>query len=116
MSEAAKATRASGGPQEGHGTDYAGLALNLCGLVAGIAIWCALTAGGAVGLPPPPQVAARFADVIASGQLATDILSSLARVLTGFLLGVILAIPVGFVMGWYKVARPLIEPYLQSSA
>ncbi|RUW97280.1 ABC transporter permease subunit [Mesorhizobium sp. M8A.F.Ca.ET.023.01.1.1] len=31
----------------------------------------------------------------------------------GGLLGVILAIPVGFVMGWYKVARSLIEPYLQ---
>jgi NitT/TauT family transport system permease protein len=34
-------------------------------------------------------------------------------VLTGFLLGVILAVPIGFVMGWYKVARSLIEPYLQ---
>ncbi|RWC89093.1 MAG: ABC transporter permease [Mesorhizobium sp.] len=113
MSETAKTTRPGGTPPEGQGIDYPALALNLVGLVAGVAIWWALTAGGAVGLPPPPQVAARFGDVIASGQLATDIASSLARVLTGFLLGVILAIPVGFVMGWYKVARSLIEPYLQ---
>lgn len=113
MSEASKTVRAGGAPQEGQGVDYSGLALNLVGLVAGIAIWWVLTAGGAVGLPPPPQVAARFADLIANGQLATDIMSSLARVLTGFLLGVILAVPVGFVMGWYRVARSLIEPYLQ---
>ncbi|RVA74270.1 ABC transporter permease, partial [Mesorhizobium sp. M7A.F.Ca.CA.001.08.2.1] len=75
--------------------------------------WWVLRGGGAVDLPLPPQVASRFIDLIANGQLATDIMSSLARVMTGFLLGVILAIPVGFVMGWYKVARSLIEPYLQ---
>ncbi|QPC91976.1 ABC transporter permease [Mesorhizobium sp. INR15] len=113
MSPALKATPSSGAPNEGRSVDLSSLALNLVGLVAGIAIWWALTAGGAVGLPPPPEVAARFADLISNGQLATDIMSSLARVLTGFLLGVILAIPVGFVMGWYKVARSLIEPYLQ---
>ncbi|RUZ22930.1 ABC transporter permease [Mesorhizobium sp. M7A.F.Ca.AU.001.01.1.1] len=113
MSEASKTTRSGGGSNEDRGIDYRGLALNLCGLVAGIAIWWVLTAGGAGGLPPPPQVASRFIDLIANGQLATDIMSSLARVMTGFLLGVILAIPVGFVMGWYKVARSLIEPYLQ---
>jgi NitT/TauT family transport system permease protein len=34
-------------------------------------------------------------------------------VLIGFALGTLLAIPVGFLMGWYTVARGLMEPYVQ---
>jgi NitT/TauT family transport system permease protein len=112
------ATRISGqaSPSEteqSHGPGFISLGLNLVGLAAGIAIWWVLTASGAVGLPAPPEVALRFRDLIANGQLAIDIMSSLSRVLTGFLIGVALAIPIGFIMGWYKVARALIEPYLQ---
>ena len=110
MSAPAKTIREDG---KGQGADLSSLVLNFVGLVAGIAGWWVLTASGAVGLPPPPDVARKFAALIANGQLATDIMSSLSRVLTGFLIGVILAVPVGFVMGWYKVARALIEPYLQ---
>ena len=113
MSASAKATKPVGEGGKNQGLDFASLGLNLVGLVAGVAVWWVLTASGAVGLPPPPDVARKFVDLIASGQLATDIISSLARVLTGFLLGVALAVPVGFLMGWYKVARGLIEPYVQ---
>lgn len=45
--------------------------------------------------------------------LQKDILASLGRVLTGFLIGSALAIPVGFLMGWYTVARGLFEPWIQ---
>ncbi|RWC60854.1 MAG: ABC transporter permease, partial [Mesorhizobium sp.] len=45
MSETAKTTRPGGTPPEGQGIDYPALALNLVGLVAGVAIWWALTAG-----------------------------------------------------------------------
>jgi NitT/TauT family transport system permease protein len=48
-----------------------------------------------------------------TGQLPSDALASLARVLVGFVLGIAVAIPVGFLMGWYGVARGLIEPYVQ---
>jgi NitT/TauT family transport system permease protein len=113
MSGPGKPTKPVAAGGKNQGADLSSLALNLVGLVAGVAIWWVLTASGAVGLPPPPDVARKFVDLIASGQLATDILSSLARVLTGFLLGVALAVPIGFIMGWYKVARALIEPYLQ---
>ena len=52
-------------------------------------------------------------DLAASGILLTDIVASLTRVLTGFLLGTALAIPVGFLMGWYGWARGLLEPWVQ---
>ncbi|WP_457584919.1 ABC transporter permease [Ensifer canadensis] len=93
--------------------DWPPIFLNLLAFVWGIAVWWAITAAQLVVLPGPVEVFGRGADLIASGQLPLDIVSSLRRVLTGFLLGVALAIPVGFLMGWYRVARALIEPYIQ---
>lgn len=87
--------------------------LNVAGFLAGLAIWWGLTAGVVVGLPSPPAVAAKFIALAANGQLFVDIASSLSRVLAGFLLGVALAVPVGFLMGWYWPVRALIEPYIQ---
>ena len=89
------------------------LVLNAIAFAVGIAIWWAITAAKLVVLPGPGEVASKAVDLIASGQLPLDILASLKRVLTGFLLGVALAVPVGFLMGWYQVARALIEPYVQ---
>jgi NitT/TauT family transport system permease protein len=64
-------------------------------------------------LPGPAAVAGRAGELIADGTLAADALASLRRVLTGFALGTLLAVPVGFLMGWYPVARGLLEPYVQ---
>ncbi|YBV95158.1 ABC transporter permease (plasmid) [Phyllobacteriaceae bacterium JZ32] len=93
--------------------DPALLALNSGAFAIGLMGWALVTHFGVVGLPGPWDVFLRFVDLVGSGQLPVDILASLRRVLTGFLLGVALAIPVGFLMGWYKVARGLIEPYVQ---
>nr|WP_244977859.1 ABC transporter permease [Aureimonas jatrophae] len=82
-------------------------------LAAGLLIWDGAVRLGAVGLPTPVEVLRQAAASIESGQLLRDALASLARVLSGFLLGVALAIPVGFLMGWYPTARALIEPYVQ---
>ncbi len=87
--------------------------LNVVSVVLGLLIWAAVTANGVAGLPGPVAVARRAASMLASGQLEGDIVASLGRVLTGFLLGAAVAIPVGFLMGWYRVARGLIEPYVQ---
>lgn len=89
------------------------LSLNVLAVVVGILLWGAVVSFGHVGLPSPLEVAARAIEVARRGQLLTDLSSSLARVLAGFVLGVSLAIPIGFLMGWYRVARGLIEPYVQ---
>ncbi|MFG2427344.1 ABC transporter permease [Streptomyces sp. NPDC048590] len=88
-------------------------ALNLIALVAGIGLWAWVASLGVQALPGPVAVAGRAADLIADGTLADDALASLRRVLTGFALGTALAVPVGFLMGWYPVARGLLEPYVQ---
>jgi NitT/TauT family transport system permease protein len=64
-------------------------------------------------LPSPPAVVAKTIDLASNGILFTDIGASLARVLVGFLLGTLLAIPVGFLMGWYSTVRGLLHPWVQ---
>jgi len=89
------------------------LGLNLLSVALGLLIWAGVSAGDLVGLPGPVEVAIRGWQSLRSGQLESDALASLARVLTGFVLGAAIAIPVGFLMGWYAIARGLIEPYVQ---
>ena len=87
--------------------------LNVTSVVFGIAVWEAVTRLGVVGLPSPIAVLDAAVSLARDGQLETDALASLGRVLAGFLLGIAAAIPIGFLMGWYAVARGLIEPYVQ---
>jgi NitT/TauT family transport system permease protein len=89
------------------------LVLNLGAVVIGLIVWTLLSYTGVQGLPGPLAVAARAGEMIADGTLLDDSLASLRRVLLGFLLGTLLAIPVGFLMGWYPTARGLLEPYVQ---
>ncbi len=88
------------------------LGLNLVSVAIGIGIWWGLAAAG-LKLPTPPEVVTRFGQLIADGTLAGDVVASLTRVLIGFVLGTAVAIPVGFLMGWYGIARGLIEPWVQ---
>ena len=79
----------------------------------GLLLWIALAAGGVDDFPGPVPVARRAGTLLADGTLLEDAWSSLRRVLTGFALGTALAVPVGFVLGWYPVVRRLVEPWLQ---
>jgi NitT/TauT family transport system permease protein len=89
------------------------LALNLISVAIGLAVWSLLSVIDIKGLPGPLGVASRAGELIADGTLAEDVLASLRRVMVGFALGTALAVPVGFLMGWYTVARGLLEPYVQ---
>ncbi|GGS91186.1 ABC transporter permease [Nonomuraea spiralis] len=89
------------------------LVLNAAAVVAGLAAWSGLSLAGIQGLSSPADVAARAAELVSDGTLPADLLASLRRVFTGFALGTALAVPVGFLMGWYATARALIEPYVQ---
>ncbi|PFG30068.1 ABC transporter permease [Paramicrobacterium agarici] len=88
------------------------LTLNVISVVGGIGIWWTLSLAG-FQFPTPPEVIEKAVQLWKSGLLQQDLLASLGRVLTGFLVGSALAIPVGFVMGWYTVARGLFEPWIQ---
>ncbi|WP_051383197.1 ABC transporter permease [Bradyrhizobium sp. WSM3983] len=87
--------------------------LNLLGFAICFAVWWLVTSLHLISLPTPLQVGEKAIELIRSGQLPSDVLASIRRVLIGFALGVVLAVPVGFLVGWYRVARGLIEPPLQ---
>lgn len=94
-------------------------ALKRCALV--IAPWAAILAGwyaihysGAINpalVPAPHAVGARFLELVRD-RLPADILVSTARVFVGVALGIVLAVPIGFVLGWYKGIRTFIEPLI----
>ncbi|MDN5880536.1 MAG: ABC transporter permease [Arthrobacter sp.] len=87
--------------------------ISVLAVIGGIAVWWLVSASGLVVIPGPVAVAAKGVEMGQSGVLISDIAASLARVLSGFLLGVLLAIPVGFLMGWYPLFRSILEPYVQ---
>ena len=89
------------------------LAINVIAVVVGVLLWSLATSSGVVGLPTPLAVAKQAVIQAQNGLLWSDALASVKRVLTGFALGIVVAIPVGFLMGWYKIARAIIEPYVQ---
>lgn len=83
-------------------------------LVGGIAVWWILaTVSNNVLAPTPIQVVQSFAEGIADGSLWKNTWASVQRVVTGFVLGVAVAIPAGFLMGWYRWARGILEPWVQ---
>ena len=89
------------------------LALNLLSALLGLALWWLASHLKLAGLPGPQEVGVKALELRANGQLFKDAAASLQRVLLGFAIGTMLAIPVGFLMGWYTVARGLLEPYVQ---
>lgn len=89
------------------------LVLNLLSAAAGLAVWWLAAEAKLAGLPGPGAVLRRGIELAANGTLIVDAAASLRRVMLGFALGTALAVPVGFLMGWYAWARGTIEPYVQ---
>jgi sulfonate transport system permease protein len=62
-------------------------------------------------VPTPHEVGRRFVELIQT-RLPLDILMSTQRVFIGVLCGIALAVPVGFVLGWYRAVRTFIDPLI----
>ena len=77
-------------------------------------LWYGVRASGLVSpalVPAPHEVAARFVELLRD-RLAVDIFMSTRRVFIGVALGVALAVPVGFCLGWYQGLRSFIDPVI----
>lgn len=64
-------------------------------------------------LPPFSQVALAWWELVVSGELWYHFKSSILRSVFGFALALIVAIPLGLVIGWYALARDLLTPILE---
>jgi NitT/TauT family transport system permease protein len=79
-----------------------------------VALWYTVHYSGLVNpalVPTPHAVAARFWE-LAGQRLPKDVLMSTQRVFFGVALGILLAVPVGFVLGWYREVRTFADPVL----
>lgn len=91
------------------------LALQLVPWAAVIGIWYLIPTLGLVSpalVPTPLEVLRKFWELASTGQLFVDMLVSLQRVTLGLALGTTLSVPVGFLLGWYRPARSLIDPLI----
>ncbi|MEU7908419.1 ABC transporter permease [Actinoplanes sp. NPDC049118] len=100
-------------------------ALMICSVLVPLAAWVAVAASGVVPqefLPSVPAVLSAGWEMAQSGQLWTDTLASVQRILIGFGLAIVVSVPLGLVMGGFQAGQALFEPivgllrYLPASA
>lgn len=82
-------------------------------LAAALAVWWALSAANVFPpstFPSPVAVAQAFAHEVRTGRLFNDVVASLYRVTWGFLLAVVLSVPLGLLMGHSAAVRAALLP------
>ena len=78
-----------------------------------VAAWYGVRESGLVNpalVPAPHAVLAKFIELLARQGLAWDIFVSTRRVFIGVLVGIALAVPVGFLIGWFRSAKAFADP------
>jgi NitT/TauT family transport system permease protein len=77
--------------------------------------WYAIAYSGLINpglVPTPHAVATRFWELLTQGRLLSDMWMSTQRVFLGVAAGIVVAVPVGFVLGWYREIRRYIDPLI----
>jgi len=81
---------------------------------AGVAVWQLLSMRlNPLFLPSPSLTLAGAIELWDDGTLLQSIGASLARILTGWSLGLIIGVPVGILMGYFGFVRRLLDPYVE---
>ncbi len=106
---------AGGTTQQRSWTDRLGFLYGAASFAVIIGIWWAMWAIGFVDaglLPSPQEVFRQFIKLTVEKQLWLDVLLSARRVLIGVVCGLVIAIPVAFLLGWYPAVRRFIDPVI----
>jgi NitT/TauT family transport system permease protein len=83
------------------------------GLVVPLLLWAALSGSGWVDpvfMPGPLQVLERFGHWAMEDDLAGDTMISVGRVVSGFALSAVIALPLGLLVGAFRPVEALLEP------
>lgn len=91
--------------------------LGFLGLALFIGFWQGLSAGGLVSslfLPGPLEVLDRFTDLLtrrfAGATLPAHLAASFERFAYGFLLAAVIGVPLGLLMGWFRILDEVVSP------
>src|SRR5438445_5673292 len=87
------------------------------GLIVPLAVWTLLSVFGAVSrefLPSPYDVAHRVAVWFSEGDLLTDVRISFFRIVAGWALSAVVAMPIALLIGTFPGVQALLEPLTDS--
>jgi taurine transport system permease protein len=91
------------------------LALNFAAVLFVLALWWAATGFGWIApvfLPSPGEVLHAGRVTLLQGDLILDILVSARRVFLGFAIAALVAVPLGVVMGVWRPAKAIMDPFV----
>lgn len=89
--------------------------LRITSLLAAVILWefIAETLNNPLLLPRFTQVLQTFYTVLAKGELVQDLGESLLHFGIGLALAILIAIPIGIIMGWSRKAEDIIDPLVE---
>lgn len=84
-------------------------------LLIGLALWelCARALPGII-LAPPSAVVVRMVEGLFSGELSLALLASLGALVLGYVLAILVGVPLGFLIGRSKRASEMAEPVINA--
>jgi NitT/TauT family transport system permease protein len=100
--------------KEIHPVLYYILAVSVFGLV--LLVWTILSEGGYVDkifLPTPRSVLMYLVNSFATGTIWPDIGISFYRIFMGFIIAVIIGLPLGILVGTFKIAEGVVQPFTE---
>jgi len=89
------------------------MAISTVFLIALFVIWCVLTYGGLVSpifLPTPTAILEAAVEGARDGSLWADTWASIYRIMVGWLISTLVALPIGVLMGNFRFFEALFEP------
>jgi ABC-type nitrate/sulfonate/bicarbonate transport system permease component len=93
----------------------AGIGVYLRTMAVFLLVWhaAALWIGNPILLPTPIDVAQSFVELAGTGEMVTNIVVSVTRLVMSFLLAAVVAVPLGFAMGLNRTVFEMVDPTVE---
>lgn len=101
--------------QPGRFTRYESLIIGGSAVIAFLMVWQLVTLQRLVPelfLPGPTDIASAFAAYVARGQIWPDVWVSGQELVYGFALAIVIGLPLGILMGWYRRVNMALDPFV----
>src|SRR5260370_604802 len=101
--------------QPGRAARYEGLIVGGSAVLAFVAIWQFVAFRRLMPelfLPGPADIAVAFGAYIGKGQIWNDLWVSGQELLLGFVLAIVVGLPLGMLMGWYRRLNKALDPFV----
>jgi ABC-type nitrate/sulfonate/bicarbonate transport system permease component len=101
--------------QPGRLARYEGVLIGGCAVLLFIAIWQIIAFRRLMPelfLPGPTDIGAAFGGYVAKGQIWNDLWVSGQELVLGFLLAIVVGLPLGLAIGWYRRVSMALDPFV----